>query len=177
MTWCGASYKKTCKKQGVDYKVNDLLKYMSEWLVLHLNKKWELQIPRDLRDWKLSWLLSRRVASIIHEGFSGMTSNNRRIANSSILFIDLNVTRQERLHHNTTILPPWSNLERLLDWEQHVDIWEDGIIVLSEDMQSCFSDTNRRTRMLLLQRQRWEKIDGFALSFQPKFPAGNNCRL
>ena len=149
---------------------------MSEWLVLHLNKKWELQIPVDLRTWRLSSLLNERVAMIMHEGSSSRVVNNRRVRNPSILFLDLNTPRKEKLHYNATFLPPWSNLEWILDQEKYTFVWENWILVLPKDIQTLFGGTTRRARMLLLQRPKWGIIDGFALSFQPKFLAGSDWR-
>ncbi len=146
---------------------------MLDSLVVRPNSQGELKLPGPyLADVILSLTTTSVLAYVTHWD---QVSRNPRIEWPAVLFLDEQLRRWNKRHHIGTFLG--SQFPDSLLWKnQNIEISNAWSMILPQEIQILFNDTTRRAHMLLLRWYKWQSVEGFALSFQLKFPAGSDWR-
>lgn len=141
----------------------------TRWLVICLNSHGEIKIPAPLAASELQHILGKRVATHVSPWYPQVAEQNRRAGFAAMTFLDTSTPRKERLHHISTFRPQGSDMHGLLKTEEIIDVSGEWSILLSESALALFQKENTRARIILLIGN-GNFIDGFALSFQNRFP-------
>lgn len=159
------------RRDGVVKIISFKLQYMlnTKWLVICPNGHGEIKIPAPLAARELQYLLGRRVATHVSSWYPEVLEQNQRAGFPAATFLDTQTPRKERLHHLSTFRPQGSDLNGLLKAEEIIDVSDEWLILLPDSALALFQKGDTRARVILLVGNS-DYIDGFALSFQDRFP-------